>query len=251
MKKGDQSLIICVTGASSGIGRELSKQLVRDGHTVVGIARRKNLLDELGTELNSKNFHSYGADVSNTEELKGIFKDLSAKNILPDTVVCGASISEADTDPAYNSTIVRKMMEINFFGTANIVDTFLPEFLKRRHGHFISLSSIASARPNLRGITYPASKAAVGMFFRGLDLKYKPAGTNFSTIYLGPVATTMWEGKQSFVVASPTEVALGIKRIILKPKTISYFPFLSTTLFRISRLIPDTIYAKLSSLLFK
>ncbi|KKQ77614.1 MAG: hypothetical protein A3A96_01060 [Candidatus Zambryskibacteria bacterium RIFCSPLOWO2_01_FULL_39_39] len=251
MQNQNQSLVVCVTGASSGIGRELSKQLIQSGYIVVGIARRKNLLEELASELNNKKFHFYEADVSNLEEIKKVKDALLLKKLIPGAIVCGASISQNDTEPNFKNDVVRKIMEINFFGTANMVDVFLPEFLKTGHGHFICLSSIASWRPSIQGATYPASKATVGMFFRGLNLRYKPLGVDFSTIYLGPVETEMWEGKPSFVVATPNVIAKKIIQLILNPKPISYIPFLSTTLSRLSTLIPDWLYAKLSSYLFK
>lgn len=251
MLSNNKKLIVCITGASSGIGKELSKQLIYLGHSVIAIARRKNLLQELENELGSKNFYYYEADVSDLNEIKKIKENLLAKNILPDTIVCCASIYENDTYESYSGNLVRKIFEINFFGTANIVEIFLPEFLKRNNGHFITLSSIASSRPSGRGVAYPASKAAVGMLFRGLYLRYKPSKVSFSTLYLGPVATEMWEGKHSFVVATPYKIAKRIIKLILNPKPVSFAPFLSTTLSRISVLIPDWLYARLSSILFK
>ncbi len=245
--------VILITGASSGIGKALAKLLISDGETVIGIARRKEELLKLNNEISPPLFQYFVCDVSDTKSVDNLVSDLINKKIEPDVVICAASISENDYDPVYNNSKFREIMEINFFGTMNIVNTFYPHFIKRKSGHFISLSSISAFKPSNKSISYGASKAAIAMAFRGLQLDSRNKNNNvdFSTIYLGPVNTQMWEGKKSFVVAEPDYIAKKIQKIIKYPKTTIYLPFLSTTLFRISLLIPDFLYVRLSKYLFK
>lgn len=234
--------IICVTGASTGIGYALSKELITQGYTVIGLSRRK-IIDPF--------IISYECDVSNISDVQRVFKDLNEKKILPNTIICGAGIYNEDTKPEFNPEKVKETMNVNFYGTMHMVQVFLNDFISKKEGHFIALSSIASFKPSARGISYSASKSAQAMAFRGLDLAYRKLGVAFSTIYLGPVKTNMWEGKESFVVTTPNKIAKNIISILESKKTVLFTPFLSTTLARIGLLIPDSLYAKLSTYLFK
>ena len=246
----NKNKIICITGSSSGIGKALTLELLSQGCTVIGLARRKEKLIEIENETSDNLFVPYAIDVKNSQEIIELKNNLFEKNIIPDVIICAAGMHVYDTEP-YNSKLIRETMETNFFGSMNMVDAFLPVFLEREKGHFIVLSSIAASKPNLRGISYSASKAAISMAFRGLNLKYSKLRINFSVVCLGPVETTMWEGKKSFLVTTPQHVSKKIIGLLNKPKTIIYVPFLSTTLSRISSLIPDDWYARLSSYLLK
>jgi len=68
-----------ITGASSGIGRELAKQLVKDGHAVWGVARRENLLNDLKKELGDLFFYTAG-DVSMENEALKIAEEMKRNN---------------------------------------------------------------------------------------------------------------------------------------------------------------------------
>ncbi|HBD25114.1 MAG: hypothetical protein A2566_02235 [Candidatus Zambryskibacteria bacterium RIFOXYD1_FULL_40_13] len=243
-------LTILITGASSGIGKSLVKKCIGNGNKVIGIARRRNELEKLKIELSSDRFEYYNADVADQNAIKKIRDDLEIENNIPDVIVCAAAMFEKDTHP-YDAELIKKTIEVNFFGTMNIVENFLDIFVKNGHGHFITLSSITSWRANIKGISYPASKAAIAIAFRGLNLHYQKNNVHFSTIYLGPVETDMWEGRKSFMLTTPEKVAERIMVLINHPKSVSYIPFLSTTIARLLTLIPDELYAKLSSYLVK
>jgi len=245
--------IILITGASGGIGRALVKLLIEDGNIVIGVSRRHEELVKLSLKVPSTLFQYFVCDVSDTKSVNNLKDELLNKHIMPDVVICAAAISENDYEPTYNSQMIRETMEINFFGTSNFVESFYPLFINRKYGHFISISSISAFKPSIKSLSYGSSKAAISMLFRGLqiDSKNKNYQVDFSNIYLGPVDTQMWEGKKSFLVTSPDKIARNIRRVINHPKTSYFAPFLSTTLFRISLLIPDYIYVRLGKYLFK
>lgn len=239
---------ICITGASSGIGRELVKQLIRDGHTVWGVARRENLLAELKKELKTDNQFFYTAcDVSVAEELQKVVQAMEQKQFAPEVFILAAGIFTDDITPEFNYLMFKKMVDANLYGTLNLVDLFLPVLLKRGEGQFIALSSTTALKPSLRGVGYPAGKAALGIVFRGLDLAYRKRNVTFSTVYLGPVATGMWNAKKSFVVADKSYIATTIKQVVKTRKPFYYIPFWSTLLARMS-FLPDRLYIQLTEL---
>jgi short-subunit dehydrogenase len=220
---------VLVTGASSGLGRAVSEELVRAGHMVWGLARRREMLEELSHTLGKNSFLYSICDVTRENDVERVIGEMSQHMFHPDVVIANA-------------------------GTFPHDKIFPDDYKKFRESfavHFIAISSIAAFRPNARGVGYSASKAALGMTFRGLDLMYRKRGIVFSTVYLGPVATTLWEGRRSFLIPNASTCAKDIIRIMKTRKSIYYLPFLSTFLFRISLLLPDRIYTRLSTLFFK
>ncbi len=239
---------ICVTGASSGIGRELVEQLVRDGHTVWGIARRENLLQELKNKFGTDSRFFYAAcDVSDYEGVLKCSQQMKKEGFVPDVFILAAGTFLDDIKPGFDIKVFKKNIDINLYGALNFVDIFLPEFLKKHSGQFIAISSANAFRPSLRGVAYPASKSALGISFRGLDLAYREKNVTFSTVYLGPVATEMWVAGKSFLVSDKGQIASEIAKIIETRKSVSYIPFWSTLIFRLN-FLSDRLYIKLTEL---
>ncbi|MEW6610910.1 MAG: SDR family oxidoreductase [Patescibacteria group bacterium] len=242
---------ILVTGASSGIGRALVVQLVTAGHEVIGIARREQELNALQRELHSPKFITRACDVANQEKVEQFIHDLAARQWLPDTAVLGAGIFPDDIHPAFNLEQFRTIVEINLYGVLNFINALLPYYVQLHKGHFIALGSMAMYRGSMRGAGYPASKAALLTAMKSLALRYRSEHIQFSTIIFGPIATAMWEGKKSFLTPTPTHAARYIVTRIKAPKELSYFPLLSTTLYRMSLMIPDGLFVSLSEKLLK
>jgi len=246
--KNTMRMNICVTGASSGIGRELIKQLIKNGHVVWGVARRENLMIELKQELKADALFFYTAcDVSVAGELQKITQAMEQKKFSPDVFVLAAGVFANDITPELDYEIFKKMMDANLYSALNFVEIFTPALLKKNAGQFIALSSTAALKPSLRGVGYPAGKAALGIAFRCLDLAYRKRNVIFSTIYLGTVATGMWNAKKSFAVADKDHVAKAIRHVIKTKKSVYYIPFWSTLISRMS-FLPDRWYIMLTEL---
>ena len=238
---------ICITGASSGIGKELATQLIKNNHRVWGIARNKDLLEGLKNGLSSDNFYYTASDASKREEVFSAFQDMEKNKFFPEIIILAAGVFLDDINPVFNYGILQKNIDTNLYGAMNFVDIFLPKFLKRKSGQFIAISSTAALKPSLRGIGYPASKAALGIAFRGLDLAYRKQNIFFSVIYLGPVATRMWDAKKSFIVSDTKQIASAIKKVMRAKKAVYYIPFWSTLISRLS-FLPDSWYIALTEL---
>jgi short-subunit dehydrogenase len=232
---------IFVTGVSSGIGRELAKQLVAAGHEVWGMARNQETLESLKHELNGKLRVSV-CDLQDIASCRQLASQMRAENFLPDACILNAGVYLPDLDGGLKLGELEKTFHTNFFGVMFWIGEFLPDYLKRRAGKFLAISSTSAYRPGYHTVGYPASKAALSMAMRGLRLNYADSGVGFTTVHFGPINTHMWEGKRSFLVPEATAAAAFAVRTLNKQSGSYYFPFLSTTLFRLIRFLPDRAF---------
>ncbi|MEK6906417.1 MAG: SDR family NAD(P)-dependent oxidoreductase [Nanoarchaeota archaeon] len=241
---------VCITGASLGIGKALTEYFIKKGDFVFGISRKEGNLKKLKVKLGN-NFTYQKCDVRNFDEVLHLKKKMDRLKFHPDVIICCAGIFKNDISPEFNINNYKETFNINLIGTINFIEVFLPDFLKKKNGQFIALSSINAFRPNLKSISYPASKAALSMTFRGFDLVYREKGVYFSNIYLGPVDTSMWDGKKSFLVTDSKVIAKKIYKVTKTQKPVYFMPFFSTFLFRVSWLIPDKLYSYISEKIIK
>ncbi len=237
---------ICITGVTSGIGKSLAKILIKKGNIVYGIGRKREVLEEMKNNFPGGKFLFSICDVEDPKDILNSKKEMEKSNFFPDVIILGAAVYKDDIKPFFNNEMFKKTISTNVFGSTNFIEIFLPEFLNRKKGQFIALSSIAAFKPNYRGIGYASSKAALSMTFRGLDIAYRNKNIYFLNIYIGPVDTPMWQGKKSILVAKPEYIAEKICKIIKTKKSQSFIPFLSTTMFKILRYLPDKYYAGLA-----
>ncbi|XP_055681088.1 farnesol dehydrogenase-like [Lutzomyia longipalpis] len=140
--------VAVVTGASSGIGAEIVKDLVRGGMIVVGLARRSEKIEELKKDLPNdrrKNLHSMQCDVTKEEEIVATFAKINEKFGGVDVLINNAGMAFMDlklTDPG-NSVAFNDTMQTNVFGLINCTREAIGIMKKRKiHGHVININSI-------------------------------------------------------------------------------------------------------------
>lgn len=252
---------IFITGVSSGIGRELAKELIRHGHEVWGVARRKELLERLANELGPVLFFNNVCDVSDKNQVESVVENMRQKNFIPDVMILNAAVFKEDISDTYNHKIFEEAVKINLFGSLIWVGAFLGDFIKRGSGQFIAVSSTSALRPDVARSSYSASKAALSMAFRSFSLRYKRVGVFFKVIYFGPVATDMSVHvkrdsfgniiSKKFFVADPIYAARAIVQAIKGDKTEYYYPYFVTLLFRLLNFLPDNFFAAISGALRK
>jgi len=230
---------VFITGVSDGIGRELAKQLVGAGHIVWGVARREELLKEIQSELGADKFLFTKCDVGNENDVENAVKLMRSADFLPDVVVLNAAVFYPDADSLYKHPVFKRVMEINVNGSLIWIDKFLGDFLNRKSGSFIAISSVSAYLPNINSISYSASKAALSMAFKSLRMRYQKNGVGFSAVYFGPVATKLipfWssetKGLKDLFIISREEAAGKILKVINSAGGDYWFPFFTTLFFR-------------------
>jgi short-subunit dehydrogenase len=211
--------IILVTGASSGIGEALVRELIKRECLVIGCARSLDKLTALQNELGSS-FIPAACDVSNIDDVKKTRDILLEKNLCPSAFFLNAGIAgeECVEDPKYFSLEKHaKVMAVNYFGALAFVECFEKACQEKGGAHFIVTSSVNAIFAPPTGSAYAASKAAISKAFEGLSITYFETNLKFSHILTGPVRTNGLKGKWPFVWG-PSKMACYMADFMIKDK---------------------------------
>jgi dehydrogenase/reductase SDR family member 7B len=164
--------IVIVTGASSGIGMALAKELASHGAKVVIAARNLNMLNQLEGELQKKKYdiNAVQADVSNEEDCIKLINASVAKYGTIDILINNAGISMRALFEDVDLNVIKRLMDTNFWGMVFCTKYALPYLLKNK-GSVVGVSSIAGYK-GLPGRTgYSASKFAMHGFLESLRIE--------------------------------------------------------------------------------
>ena len=181
--------VIWITGASSGIGRSLALKFANEGWVVAASARRENLLQELQSE--NANIHSFPLDVTNTEQCKTVFDDIIKRFENIEICVFGTGIHDPKSEKRFNLDKIRKIMEVNYFGTMNSINSIYEYFNNKKSGQISIISSVAGYRGLPAAGAYCASKSAVEAITESLHFEMKRINVRVSLISPGFIKTPM------------------------------------------------------------
>ncbi len=143
-----------VTGASSGIGKELCRQLLARGYNVIAISRRH-------LDFTHENLHYIQCDISNPEDVSNAVREGINKFGKIDVLSNNAGISSYGTIEEETPEKMRQVMEINFWGAYNIIRVIVPHFRKHKNGTIINNTSECGIMPRAYGSAYCSSKHAL------------------------------------------------------------------------------------------
>lgn len=186
-------MLIIVTGASSGFGYHISKQLIQHGHRVIGIARRVEHLQHLQQEL-GRDFFSLALDLSQPyvyleEKFKSIPERFVLENV--DVLINNAGLA-LGLERADNAQIDdwNQMVDVNIKGVLAMTKLVLPFMVKKKSGYIINMGSIAGSYPYPRGHVYGATKAFIKQFSLNLRADLAGMGIRVSNVEPGLSAGT-------------------------------------------------------------
>jgi short-subunit dehydrogenase len=210
-----------VTGASSGIGAELARQLAGRGHGVTLVARSEEKLVALAAELASRHdvrTEVIVADLTVEADRSAIADEVAARSLSVNVLVNNAGFSTtgpvAGADPGAELAMVRTDVE----AVVHLCTLFLPGMVGRRSGVVLNVASTAAFQPLPGQAAYGASKAFVLSYTYALRGELRPTGVTATALCPGPVDTGFAEAAglsaeeftgsiPSFMVVSAAEVA--------------------------------------------
>jgi short-subunit dehydrogenase len=181
--------VIIVTGASSGIGKTTALQLIKEGHTVYGAARRVNKMQDL-VEAGG---HAVGIDVTNHEQVYAEVQKIIDKEGRIDVLVnnAGFAVYGAVEEVSYEDA--KRQFEVNIFGLAEITKAVLPTMRQQKSGTIINISSVGGKIYTPLGSWYHATKHALEGWSDCLRLEVKQFGIDVVIVEPGAIATEFGE----------------------------------------------------------
>jgi len=234
---------IWITGASTGIGKALAIKFANNGWDVAASARREELLKELNKIY--KNIHPYPLDVTKIDSCistaKSIIKDLGQIDIC----VFGTGMHDPKSEKKFNLEKIREIMEVNYFGTINSINSIYEYFSEKKDGHISIISSVAGYRGLPAAGAYCASKSALISFAESLYFDMIRKKVKVSVICPGFIKTPMTD-QNDFpmpMIKSAEYAADKIYLGILKKNGFEiHFPKTFTFLMKIIQILPNWLY---------
>jgi len=177
-----------ITGASSGIGRDMAKVLSKMGYDIIAVARDGNKLNELKEELTTK-VEIIALDLDDSESCKELYKTLKNKNI--DVLVNNAGFGEFGEFTETNLDKEISMINTNITAVHILTKLFLQDMVKKNKGYILNVASIAGFMPGPLMATYYSTKSYVVRLTQSIhtELKKKKSNVSISVLCPGPVAT--------------------------------------------------------------
>jgi len=181
--------IVLITGASRGIGEKTAELFAENGYTViVNYFNNKEKAESLASRIGGMAVRADVSDIYQTSQMVDTVIEQYGKI---DVLVNNAGISIVglfDSLPAEN---VKRLFDVNIFGTFNCTKCVIPHMIKRKYGKIINVSSMWGQSGASCEVHYSASKAAVIGFTKALAKEVGPSGINVNCVSPGFIMTDM------------------------------------------------------------
>ena len=242
---------VLVTGASTGIGREVACRLSRRKCRLVLVARRGDLLEELiGSFPSHPQGHRwYACDVADFDRVKSVCTDILAQGIEPDVLLLNAGVGTVVSPMDLDVGQFRHQFEVNYFGVVYFLKFLLPPMVNRGSGLVVATGSLAGYRGMPGFASYSGSKAALAILIESLRIDLWKRGVKFVLLSPGFVKTPMTDRNRfpmPFLI--PVEKAARIIiRGMEREKPEIHFPLRLSLLVKMARHLPFNLYAKIMS----
>lgn len=202
--------VVWITGASSGIGAALARQVALsagsemtrredvDSSTdvpsptlVILTARRADVLHDLATECTTREVtvEVLPCDLCDPMARDAALAQLAVRQIVPDLIILNAGVSQRGDVVAVPWEVEREVMELNHIAAVHLTKGVLPGMIAAGGGHICAVSSVAGVIPVPLRSGYNASKAALIAFFETLAMETRGMGVNVSIVVPGFVRT--------------------------------------------------------------
>lgn len=235
---------VFITGASSGIGEAFARHYAAKGATLGLVARRRELLEELSSKLNTP-VSIYAADVRDANALAQAAEDFMQKFGVPDIVIANAGVSRGTlTEQKEDTAAFKAIFDINVLGLLHTFQPFMPAMKARGDGTLVGIASIAGIRGLPGAGAYSASKAAAISYLESLRVEMQQHGIHVTTIAPGYIKTPMTDVNtysMPFLMDADVAAAKMAKAIAARRRFV-VVPWQMGWLARFMRFIPPILW---------
>jgi short-subunit dehydrogenase len=250
-----ESQVAIVTGASSGIGAELARQLAAMGVRVGLTARRADALEALAAEIRARGGAAAAApaDALDPHATRSAMERLASELGPVDLLIANAGLGGETPASEFVASTLEQIIRVNLLGAAYAVEAALPAMLTNGRGHLVGISSLASYRGLPRLGAYSASKAAMNQLFESLRVELRGRGIAVTTVQPGYVRTPMTAGSkrpQPFLMEVEPAAKIILAGIAARRSVVT-FPRRAAIGMRLIRMLPDALYDPLAARFFR
>ncbi len=231
---------ILITGATSGIGRQLALDYHAEGHEVWALGRSPAALAELG----KLGIHSAQVDLADREATLEWFASLATL----DLAILSAGNCEYIDLPAFDSALVARVMRANVESLAHSIEGVLPALRQGRNPHLVGIGSSAAYLPLPRAEAYGASKAAVAYMLDTLRIGLAAEGIRVSHVAPGFVKTPLTD-RNDFpmpCLVTVEQASSAIRKGIASGKKEIHFPKRFTGTMKLLSVLPRSLWLALA-----
>lgn len=211
--------VVCVTGATGGIGIEIARSFARDGARLILTARNVSALEALAADLrkNGADVFAMPSDVTVPADVERLVVEATTAMGTIDIIVCNAGVYIRGAVKDLPLESIRACMETNYYGAVHLIRAVLPQMLGRRSGHIVAVSSVDGKKGLPPDAAYAASKSALTGFMDVLRQELRGTGVYASTIFPERVDTPMIDDLALPLMSrrlSPSAVAKAVIRAV-------------------------------------
>ena len=240
-----------IIGASDGLGAELARKLTHEGYSLALLARRKDKLDALCNELNTKEqtARAYIHDVAEYNKVPDLLRKIVAELGGLDLVifVAGVNYPPGGIDK-FNFENDRKMIEVNLIGAMAWLHPISEMFQSAKAGQIVGIASVAGDRGRVGNPGYNTSKAGLATYLEALRNRLTLHGVNVLTVKPGFLKTEMLKAAQGATpfAIEPQKAADDILKAMQKRKQVIYTASIWRWVMLVIQHTPSFIFRRLS-----
>ncbi|MGO9646223.1 MAG: SDR family NAD(P)-dependent oxidoreductase [Candidatus Bathyarchaeia archaeon] len=181
-----------ITGASSGIGYELSKVFAREGYNLILVSRNEEALQKLATQLRTEHevlARVIAKDLAAPNSTQEIYSQLQKESIAVNVLVNCAGLGVAGKFSETDLSTELRMIQVNIVALTELTKLFLKDMVRRREGRILNVASTAAFQPGPLMAVYYATKAYVLSFSEAIFEELQGSGVIVTALCPGPTRT--------------------------------------------------------------
>jgi len=242
--------VAVVTGASSGIGRALARELAARGYAVGLTARRAERLTALAAEIDAAGGRAAwaAADAADRAQTHAALRALTDALGPVDLLVANAGVGISAPLLEPNAAAYEAMVAVNLLGPYYAFEAVAPAMVERGSGHLVAVSSLAAYVTAAGSGQYSATKAGLNRWMDSVRLELHGKGIAVTTINPGFIKTAMTADNdfEMPLLMSPEEAARRMADAIEKKKKVYDFPWRMGVAARLVARLPDWVLRRLT-----